>query len=141
MFTLQLLAQQQPAGNPFDRPEIIWATAGLAGALLVGAIIVLAVDRWRKKGLAPAGPSADELTEFREMFEAGEITEEEYKRLRQQVAERVKQPPPAAAPNPEAVPPSLVNGLPRVKPVVPPPAPPDETKPWENPRRESDPPA
>ena len=88
MFTLRLLAQQ-PAANPFDRPEIIWGTAGLAGALLVGAVVVLLVDRWRKKGLAPPGKSVDELTEYRKLFDSGEITEEEYKRLRAQLAERV----------------------------------------------------
>jgi hypothetical protein len=140
MFTLRLLAQQQPMGNPFDRPEIIWATAGLAGALLVGAVIVLLVDRWRKKGLAASGRSVDELTEYRRMFDAGEITEDEYKKLRQQLADRVKHLPVAAAPNPEAAGPTLVNGLPRVTPPTPPPAPP-EAKPWDQPRRESDPPA
>ena len=138
MFTLQLVAQQ-PAGNPFDRPEIIWATAGLAGALLVGAVVVLVVDRWRKKGLVPVGKSADELTEYRELYESGEVTEAEYKRLRQQVADRVKQPPPVPAQEPQAGETPLVNGLPRVKPAVPPPAP--EAKPWDSPRRESDPPA
>jgi hypothetical protein len=141
MFTLQLLAQQQPAGNPFDRPEIIWATAGIVAALLAGAVVVKLVDHWRKKGLAPAGQSADELTEYRELFESGEITEDEYKRLRQQLADRVKHPPAVAAANPEAIGPTLVNGLPRVKAPAPPPAVPDETRPWDQPRRESDPPA
>src|SRR4051812_1819448 len=102
MFTLQLLAQQQPpAGNPFDRPEILWATGGLVGALLVGAVVVLLVDRWRKKGLAPAGKSADELTEYRKLFDSGEITEDEYKKLRAQLADRVKQAAAVPAPNPQ----------------------------------------
>jgi hypothetical protein len=137
MFTLRLLADQPPPpGNPFDRPEIIWATAGIAGALILGAVVVLLVDRWRKKGLADSGPSVDELTEYRRMFDAGEITEEEYKKLRRQLAERVKQPPPVAAPNPDAGP-VLVNGLPR---VVPKPSPAAETKPHDATRTESDPP-
>jgi hypothetical protein len=140
MFTLQLLAQQPPQGNPFDKPEILWATAGIAGALVVGAIVVLWVDRWRKRGMADTGRSVDELTEYRRMFDAGEITEDEYKKLRQQLADRVKQPPAVAAPPPEAATgPALVNGLPRVVPKPPPP--PDESKPWDKPRTESDPPA
>lgn len=130
MFTLQLVAQQPPPGNPFDRPEILWATAGIAAALVVGAVVVLWVDRWRKKGLTPeSGRSVDELTEYRRLYDAGEITEEEYKKLRAQLADRVKQAAAAAAPNAEA-PPQLVNGLPRVTP-----------KPADPPRTESDPPA
>ena len=95
MWKLTLLAQAGRADkDPFRQPEVIWGTAGLAVALLVGAIVIWLVDRWRKKA-ARIRNSAEELTDYRGMYERGEITEEEYAKLRTRVSGRVKQSPPA----------------------------------------------
>jgi hypothetical protein len=91
MHFLALLAQQKPAGSPFDRPELLWGSAGLAGALLVGAVVIYLVDKWRKQTALADRQTGLELTDFRAMFESGEITKAEYDRLRLKVAERVKQ--------------------------------------------------
>jgi hypothetical protein len=105
MWKLSLLAQAGRADkDPFRQPEVIWGTAGLAVALLVGAIVIWLVDRWRKKA-AQSRHSAEELTDYRGMYERGEITEEEYAKLRTRVSGRVKQPPVApstTAPAPPA---------------------------------------
>lgn len=108
-----LLGQAGPgADDPFRRPEVIWATAALAGVFLAGAAVIYCVDRWRKK-LAERGTAAGELTDFRGMYERGEITEEEYAKLRTRVAQRVKK---EVAP-PDTSPPKPPNG-----PANPPPA-------------------
>ena len=112
----------RPAGSPLDRPEIIWGSAGLAGALLIGAIVVYFVDRWRKRATTEDTRQAgEELTGFRAMYERGEITEEEYNRLRVKVADRVKKAPAAgpAAPAGGTAPPGPTTG-----PAVPGPFPP-----------------
>ncbi|MBN9121998.1 MAG: SHOCT domain-containing protein [Planctomycetes bacterium] len=82
--------------DPLRSPEVIWGVAGLTVALLVGAAVIYAVDRWRKRAAAdPSEASAtDALTSYRAMYESGEITEEEYARLRDRVAEKVKRPVP-----------------------------------------------
>jgi len=99
MWALSLFAQAGRADkDPFRQPEVIWGTAGLAVALLAGALVIWTVDRWRKKATRTAN-SAEELTDFRAMYERGEITEEEYGKLRIRVSGRVKQPP-AAGPGP-----------------------------------------
>lgn len=86
-----LFAQMGGRGDdPLRKPEVIWGTAGLALALLAGALLVYLTDRWRKRNAAPAIDATGELTEFRRMYERGEITEEEYTRLRDRVAQRVK---------------------------------------------------
>lgn len=107
MWALALLAQaERPDKDPFRQPEIIWGTAGLAVALFAGAFLVWIVDRWRKRNVVRAIDSTTELTNFRQMYEQGEITEEEYVKLRNRVADRVKPatgpPPPdaGAPPNP-----------------------------------------
>ena len=95
MWVLTLLAQaERPEKDPFRQPEIIWGTAGLVAALLAGAFAVWVVDRWRKRS-TQTRESAEELTDFRGMFERGEITEEEYAKLRTRVANRMKRPPPS----------------------------------------------
>jgi Short C-terminal domain len=106
MWAFALLAQAGRDKDPFRQPEVIWGTAGLAVALLVGALVVWSVDRWRKRASA-SGVSADELTDFRGMYERGEITEEEYNKLRARVAQRVRPPAaPAGSPPGPAAPPT-----------------------------------
>ena len=92
MFSLALFAQPKPAGSPFDRPEIIWGSVGLAAALFAGAVVIYFVDKWRRRSAMADREAGLELTDFRAMFERGEITETEYNRLRLKVADRVKQP-------------------------------------------------
>jgi hypothetical protein len=84
-------------GDPFRSPDVIWGTAGLALALLAGALLVYLTDRWRKKSSSQIVDTSRELTEFRRMFESGEITAEEYAKLRDRVALRVKAPAPVPA--------------------------------------------
>ena len=95
MWLSMLLAQVRPAKrDPFREPEVIWGTIGLIVALLVGAFLVWAVERWRKR--AQVTPDAkEELTDYRSMYERGEITEGEYIRLRDRVSHRVKEAPAA----------------------------------------------
>lgn len=117
-----LLAQGgRPAGNPWDRPELLYGTAALAAALLLGGLVLYVVDRWRKRGAGPDGdPGMTELTGFRGMLERGEITEDEYHRLRKKVATRMKAPPPAA---PAGAPTSPVAADPTLPPAAAPPIP------------------
>ncbi len=91
------LFAQFSKGDPFRSPDVIWGTAGLAVALLAGALLVYVADRWRKKSSSQVVDTSRELTEFRRMFERGEITAEEYAKLRERVALRVKAPAPVAA--------------------------------------------
>jgi hypothetical protein len=63
---------------------VIWGTVALAVALFAGAFIIWLVDRWRKR-LGQQQAAFDELSEYRQMLENGEITEEEYQRLRASV--------------------------------------------------------
>lgn len=84
-----LVAQAgRPDKDPLRQPEVIWGTVALAVALFAGAFIIWLVDRWRKS-LGRQQASFDELSEYRQMLETGEITEEEYQRLRAKVSRRI----------------------------------------------------
>src|SRR6059058_2795335 len=87
--------------------RIFWASLGMVGALIVGAVIIGMVERWRKRSVA--GPSAgDQLSHFRELYEQGTITREEFERIRGRLAgklrDELKLAPPAAPAAPSAVP-------------------------------------
>jgi hypothetical protein len=90
--------------DPLTRPEILWGTLGLTAALLVGAAVIYAVDKWRKKAAEGSQDDTESLTSFRAMHEAGEITDAEYAELKRKLAEKVKKAPAgangAAAPAP-----------------------------------------
>jgi hypothetical protein len=103
----QAEAEPPPAkrSEPFLQKGEDWVLVGLlTAALLAGAVILYFVDRWRKRVMLEEKKSGEELTSFRAMYERGEITEEEYARLRQRVAERVKTAPAAVPPNGPAAP-------------------------------------
>jgi hypothetical protein len=119
MYFLALFAQQpqqKPAGSPFDRPELIWGSVGLAAALFIGAVVIYLVDKWRRQTAMEDKESGLELSDFRAMLESGQISKEEYERLRLKVANRVKKS--ETAPAAPVVPPPATN-----PPVNPPPVP------------------
>lgn len=100
---LSLFAQAapKPGGSPWDKPELLYATLAIAGALLAGGAILYVVDRWRKRG-PDLEDAAAEMTGFRGMLERGEITEEEYARLRNKAAAKMKGTPAGETTSPTA---------------------------------------
>ncbi len=88
----------KPADDPLMRPEIAWGTVALVAAMLLGAAVIYAADRWRRRISASPSDPYHELTSFRAMFEAGEITEAEYNELKRKLSAKTKlSPSPAAA--------------------------------------------
>lgn len=74
-------------------PQFILATGLLILVILAGALALYLVDRWRKRQLSDAETmreSAESLTSFRAMFERGELTREEYERVREKMAAKIK---------------------------------------------------
>lgn len=78
--------------NPFLNPEFLVTVGLLVGALLLGAIVFAFVDRWRKRDAVATGgrESTESLTSFRAMFDNGELTREEYEKIRDRVAAKMK---------------------------------------------------
>jgi hypothetical protein len=79
----------------------------LVGVLFAGAIAIWLLDRWRKHNDCDDSPSLS-LTNYRAMFEAGEITQAEYDKILARMAPKIKGDAKAA---------------PIVTPLVPPPPP------------------
>ena len=83
-------------------PQLLWATAALIATLLLGAVIFAWLDRWRKRADRDTYSPADELTAFRQSYERGELSQQEYERIRARLAPKVRQqvnlPPKPAGP-------------------------------------------
>jgi hypothetical protein len=91
MWLLALLAEAGAAEkDPFRKPEVIWGSVAIIVALLLGALVIHFADKWRKQNVASARDTVVELSDFRGMFDRGEITADEYAKLRDKVAKRVK---------------------------------------------------
>ena len=68
-----------------------WLTIGLLMAILLGGAVVLSlVERWRKRQAEPAREGIGGLSLYRQMYDDGELDEEEYRVIRDRFAKRLK---------------------------------------------------
>ena len=70
--------------------QYFWATLGLVGALLVGAAILAMFERWRKKSPTEGLTAGDQLSHFRELYSKGQISKEEFERIRARLAGQLR---------------------------------------------------
>jgi hypothetical protein len=72
-------------------PQLLWAMVALITTLLLGAVIFAWLDRWRKRGDRDRLTPTDQLTAFRQSYERGELSQEEYQRIRAKLAPKLRQ--------------------------------------------------
>jgi len=82
------------------RMAILWSVLPLIAILLVGALAIYIADRWRKQSRVISTDSEEQLTDFRALFENGELTQEEYDRIRQRLGQRIMHKHPENIPSP-----------------------------------------
>ena len=97
------------AALPPWNPQILWYGSALAAALLLGAVVIWAVDRWRRKKPDFRVNPNEQLAHFRKLYELGELSAEDFARIRALLTERMIQeiepPEPAEPPSPGPPPP------------------------------------
>ena len=98
-----------PARPPsLTDPQLLWAMAALIATLLLGALILAWLGRWRKRGDRDTLTPVDQLTAFRQSYDRGELSQQEYERIRTKLAPKLRQqvnlpPKPAKAPEPPPI--------------------------------------
>jgi Short C-terminal domain len=90
-------------------PRLLWLTLALAGIILVGAVVIALLDRWRKHAAPEVSTANDQLAQFRELYERGELSQAEFDRIRATLEKELRREwnvptPKPAAENPEQVP-------------------------------------
>jgi hypothetical protein len=85
----------------------LW-TVILCGTLLLGALVISWIDRWRKQTAKAEVPSAaDQLASYRVLYERGELSQEEYNRIHSRLANQIRRELLPGKPAPEVKPPRL----------------------------------
>lgn len=89
------------ADSLLDHPNLPWIAGALVIVFLLGAIVIAWADRWRKAADEVESPMSL-MTAFRQAHERGEMSDEEYKRVRAKLAPKLRgdQPPRPQPPTP-----------------------------------------
>ena len=96
--------------------DLVWATLGLVAAILAGITILLWVKRWRNRVADQTDPET-ELANYRDLFENGLLSAEEWERIRARLEGKKlhgtpQEPPANGAPKPGPTNPPPDQGVP-----------------------------
>jgi hypothetical protein len=70
---------------------LFWTSLSLVGALLLAALIIALVDRWRKRPAQKIAPAGDQLSYFRSLYASGDISREEFDRIRARLGGKLRE--------------------------------------------------
>ena len=71
-----------PVRSPMWDPRLFWLTLALVAVILIGALLVAWLDRWRKRSGSERLSANDQLANFRALYEKGQLGEAEFERIR-----------------------------------------------------------
>jgi cytochrome c-type biogenesis protein CcmH/NrfG len=87
-----------------SKTDIFLTMMALAAALLIAAVVIKLVDRWRKRPDEDILSAKDQLAHFQQLHWRGELSKEEFERIQAHLGARIRQEQatdqPAAAPLP-----------------------------------------
>src|SRR4051812_41372066 len=75
----------------WHHPELLTAGLSLAGALLVGAVLLALFNRWHRRSEPDSLSPGAQLAEYRRLYEEGVISQEEFDRLRALLGGQLRQ--------------------------------------------------
>jgi uncharacterized membrane protein len=115
-----IILQAGGAVKPGWRTPVLWTSLILVGVLLVGALLITLVDRWRKRASSRTATPAEQLSHFRRLYDRGELSAEEFERIKTLLGGKLRQdlhvpgaPPPRAPEGPARSPDTRIqNGPP-----------------------------
>jgi hypothetical protein len=112
------------------RAPVLWTTLALVVALMLAALVLAIVDHWRKRRARSDRLSpGEQLSHFRSLYEKGELSREEYERIRTLLGGRLREELqlPAARPAETAQAPGPQTGIQALDERMQPPPPPPPT--------------
>jgi hypothetical protein len=81
------------AAGAADQPRyVLWTSAAaVITLLLLMAVLIAWLERWRKRADQDKISAGDQLAHFRELYERGELSPEEFARVRTLLGDRLKE--------------------------------------------------
>lgn len=91
------------------RPRIVdfrflWATLAFITAVVVGYLVIVWADRWRKRPVQYQLSASAELARYQLLYERGELSQEEFDQIRALLSQRLRQEMKVPAVSPPAAP-------------------------------------
>jgi hypothetical protein len=81
------------AGPPRSLPwhlGFLWLTLALAAVILLGALVIALLDRWRRRAVSERLSANDQLANFRKLYDKGQLSQEEFERIRALLAKELR---------------------------------------------------
>ena len=72
----------------FLSPDLWWSTGVLFAVLIIAAATLSFVARWRDRSMRNSQDETTSIVSFKTMYENGELSEEEYKAIRDRIAKK-----------------------------------------------------
>jgi Short C-terminal domain len=89
--TLLAVAKTKLSAKPSSwDPSLLWTTLALVAIIVIGAIAFAVLNLWRKRALPPTFDANDQLAQFRELYDKGELSEQEFERIREQLGGKIR---------------------------------------------------
>ena len=85
-----LLGAEKGVLDLFDS-RLLLAAGMLSGSLFLFAIMLVIVKRWRKKQEVIMPSTHEQLNSYRQLFDDGNLTKEEFERIRKRLLDRMRQ--------------------------------------------------
>src|SRR5262245_51418771 len=79
-----------PAPRPMWDDRLTWTFLAMAGVIGLAWIVLALVGRWRRR-LSEEDTTGDQMASFRELYERGELSQEEYDRIKDRLGRRLRQ--------------------------------------------------
>jgi uncharacterized membrane protein len=84
--------------------KIFWTIVVLIVIVIVTGGVIMFITRWFKRANSPEKAYGDDRTSFKVLYERGELTEEEYQKIRARLGQKLKDQLKVGAPNAADVP-------------------------------------
>jgi hypothetical protein len=79
-----------PVRSPMWDPRLLWLTLALVAVILIGALAIAWLDRWRKRSGSEQLSANDQLANFRALYEKGQLNQAEFERIRQLLSRQLR---------------------------------------------------
>jgi hypothetical protein len=78
----QVIAEVAPPRPVPWHLGFLWLTLALAAVILIGAIVIAWLDRWRRRSGSEQLSANVQLANFRDLYDKGQLSKEEFERIR-----------------------------------------------------------